>query len=388
LLLILRLVVSLVFPESACMNFRLFRQQNSRRRLAFTLVELLVVIAIIGIMVAILLPAVQMAREAARRMSCSNNLKQWSLALQNYHDTHGRFPPSGIYRSGMVVRVTNPPPLPSHHTWISLILPFLEQQTLQGLIAYDLPAWNQQVNVGTATGIRVQGLKPPPFFNCPSEAETPDNVWSRNISRTNYVGSEGYSWWKTSVLTSAFWNTPPRNFIVPQPDSDYRGVFAPENTTKLSEIRDGTSTTILLSEANATGFGPRNATQQLAWTSGTGLPRLRGAIGFSNAVFRSAWVFTQYAGETMLPWYCYPDGTLTNGLGNPQWFLEQPYSFTPTYVTAYGPNSDWPGPSSFHRQVVMVARADGSVGPLSITVNYPTWVFMNGIQDSKAFTEE
>jgi type II secretory pathway pseudopilin PulG len=351
-------------------------------------VELLVVIAIIGILVAILLPAVQAARAAAQRMSCSNNLKQWSLALQNYHDAHNTFPPSGIYRSGVVVRTTTPPPLPSHHTWITLLLPFIEQQNLQGMIDYNWPAWNQQINVGAATGIRVQTLKGPPLFYCPSDNEGRDNRWSHNVTTTNYVGSEGYSWWRSSVLTSAFWNTPPRNFIVPPPDADYRGVFAPENSTKMNEIKDGQSNTIILSEANATGFGPRTVNQQSAWTSGTGLPRLKGSPGLSTAVFRSAWVFTQYAGETQLAWYCMPDSTPTNGLGNPQWFLEQPYSFTPTYVTAYGPNSDWPGPSSFHSNVILTARADGSVSRVSVTINYPTWVFLNGVQDGKAFIEE
>lgn len=89
----------------------------------FTLVELLVVIAIIGILIALLLPAVQAAREAARRTECSNNLKQIGLGLHNYHDTHKCFPPNG-------------PALGSGYSWRALILPFVEQTSLYDSIDF------------------------------------------------------------------------------------------------------------------------------------------------------------------------------------------------------------------------------------------------------------
>ena len=94
-------------------------------RRAFTLVELLVVIAIIGVLVALLLPAVQAAREAARRMSCANNLRQIGISLHNYHDTLLTFPPEAIWAR------TNPPQNTTNDhrnfTWIALTLPYLER---------------------------------------------------------------------------------------------------------------------------------------------------------------------------------------------------------------------------------------------------------------------
>src|SRR4026209_106951 len=99
-------------------------------RAAFTLVELLVVIAIIGILVALLLPAVQAAREAARRMQCGNNLKQIGQGLHNYHDTFKTFPDGWLYINNPPL--TNIPAQPNTETWAwsALILPYVEQGPL------------------------------------------------------------------------------------------------------------------------------------------------------------------------------------------------------------------------------------------------------------------
>ena len=103
-----------------------------KRNIAFTLVELLVVIAIIGLLIALLLPAVQMAREAARRMRCSNNLKQLTLAVHGFHDAQRRFPASSFDPLVTQPRVRRCGLFP-------LLLPFFEQQTLYGmLIAEDI----------------------------------------------------------------------------------------------------------------------------------------------------------------------------------------------------------------------------------------------------------
>src|SRR6267142_2070933 len=121
----------------------------------FTLVELLVVIAIIGVLVALLLPAVQSAREAARRMSCTNNLRQIGIALHNFHDTFGTFPPGGVTNGACCGTQSGP-------TWTIFILPYVEQQALYD--RYDQTQTNESV---ANTFVRTQFVK---SYSCPSDA--------------------------------------------------------------------------------------------------------------------------------------------------------------------------------------------------------------------------
>ncbi len=144
---------------------------RTRKAGGFTLVELLVVIAIIGILIALLLPAVQAAREAARRMQCTNNLKQIGLAMHTYHDALRIFPPGCVLSS-------------RGHTWYTFILPFMEQRSL-----YDaLDPRGQQIPASSPSGdnpLKTQlGV-----FRCPSDSGEAVNSWFGNYPTANYVVS-------------------------------------------------------------------------------------------------------------------------------------------------------------------------------------------------------
>ncbi len=156
-----------------------------KHRSAFTLIELLVVIAIIAILVALLLPAVQQAREAARRSTCKNNLKQFGLAMHNYHDTHGVFPPG--YVTFPADSCEHPNAVNNRFWgWGTLILPYVEQAAL-----YDQLRPDNCTNPLPAPGTLYNGIallqQPVQAFMCPSDAGPNVNSFYGNYAKSNYV---------------------------------------------------------------------------------------------------------------------------------------------------------------------------------------------------------
>lgn len=229
-------------------------------RPGFTLVELLVVIAIIGVLVALLLPAVQQAREAARRMSCSNNLKQLALACHNYHDTYGQFPLS--YANGGF-DLNN-----KGTSWMRETLPFIEQNNLYEQInaSYGVGNdpentagnWYDQPTVGSNAWCAQQSID---AFLCPSDGNHDEGrrtgraniTGSANMGVNNYKGVCGANWsWGTWVVNSGPHAVTQWGVSANGLDAG-NGVFFRGNgrtcKTKMANIKDGTSNTYMIGEA-------------------------------------------------------------------------------------------------------------------------------------------
>jgi prepilin-type N-terminal cleavage/methylation domain-containing protein/prepilin-type processing-associated H-X9-DG protein len=334
----------------------------------FTLVELLVVISIIGILISLLLPAVQSTREAARRVQCTNNLKQLGLALTNFHSAKKRFPPSSVWRVNGKLDLTNigledNPGLAEN--WVILILPQIEQQTLRTRFDLTKPIPDPANASPRAIPLSVMQCPSDAFnampFNGKASGLTSNlgNGWARSNYAAN--GSLGYlgpgdrvgvtGVGQGTTFSGGGWGS-----------RWLRGIMGANTSLRIEDIRDGTSNTILLAEIRA----------------GVIAQDTRGIWAMSGACPSALWAYG-YASDDNGPNCNVPPGD------DPLACTEVQAAIGATQLIRMGmscsPRNEpnWQqGPKSMHAGGVNVCLADGSVRfisdfvELGVPANPPT----------------
>jgi prepilin-type processing-associated H-X9-DG protein len=340
-------------------------------------VELLVVIAIIGILVALLLPAVQAAREAARRMSCSNNMKQLALAMHNYHDTYKSFPSNYVWVGPEGYKAMS-----AHFS----ILPFIEQAPLydQGLANQNNWGWLY----GNLMNTRLEAMLCPSSPAAPRRGSHP-NGWDGPGS--NYAWSTGSS--PLAALRPGVSSGDPYNGMI-----GYSLGSPPNHTAtyrKMADATDGLSNTILVSEilsgsgqAGATGHYPNDIfyTSDGLFTSiaDRNFPTSGELDAIGNAAKTSPSGVRSNNG-TLWAWYAAGQSTL-NTAATPNWRWPSAGG-----RCCPGGATDWEygvlPPRSFHPGGVNAGLADGSVRFITSTVNLLTFQRLGHRQDGQPVGE-
>jgi prepilin-type N-terminal cleavage/methylation domain-containing protein/prepilin-type processing-associated H-X9-DG protein len=314
----------------------------NRHQRAFTLVELLVVIAIIGVLVALLLPAVQAAREAARRSQCSNNLKQFGLALHNYHDTFSCFPAGRTSRE-----------LSTH----AALLPFMEQTNVQNLINFSA-RWNHASN-DAARGTFIA------IFNCPSDPQTNMPIgWAG----TSYRANQG---------SGLLWGNPPTsssdpNYGYPAPN----GVFYLNSFRRMADLLDGTSQTAAFSEHPKGDFNNGQSSPTDTFWPRTNPTTADEAYAQCEALNPND-LSLQRVSDVGAPWLQgYHSTTVYFHVGPPN-----------SRSCMYPPGRIGTSAASQHPGGVMVALCDGSVRFVSESINLQTWRDLGQRDDGRPLSD-
>ncbi len=328
----------------------------ARRNQGFTLIELLVVIAIIGVLIALLLPAVQAAREAARRSQCTNNLKQIGLGIHNYHDTLGAFP--------MLVGVPGPSVgggLGHGPSVLLFTLAFMEQQPLANAFNFDLATISCcGATVGHNNTVRNAQVN---TFLCPSD--TGSRVFPMG---TNYAASWG----------------PQFNFLAP-PVSGHGagvGVFTARQSYGIQDITDGTSNTIAFSErliGNNTGAVMSGAEiyQCVPWPAGNSGGTGAGQVMMSPEGIANLQQYIQACDQARIS-----RSNENNGSG--RWWSSGRTREGPGFSTLTPPNSQQGDCTFSHHNGMLAARsrhsggvnalmADGSVRFVKDSIRQDIW---------------
>ena len=317
-----------------------------RLRRGFTLLELLVVIAVISILTALLLPAVQQAREAARRVRCGNNLKQIGLALHNYHDQFGVFPPGWVYDQNRTAATA-----PTNcWGWSALILPNLDQATLYSQLNLNAGFSGGLDAAGSNSGSGVTGPEKTVLavFLCPSDPGAAQVTSETTVpgesmvfgGRSNYPGVNG-------------------DLLFDFPPIDHQGgVFGENSKRGLRDMTDGSSNCFLAGERSS--YNTRDsATGASALWAGTrsGEPGSELANGVAFAV-----------GQCVVP-------------------LNTVSASMPGLLGAGASEASWHGFSSRHPMGAQFLLGDGSVRFTGTSMNFDTYRLMATVSDGAVLGE-
>jgi len=409
-------------------------ERKFRRRGGFTLKELLVVIGVIAMLLALVVPAIQSSREAARRSQCTNNLKQLGLGMQNYADIYKCFPADAIWGNGDVESGPLTPEAPYHYPWTVAILGLIEAKPLN-VVGSKISIMSDPKNPTVYTG-QYSTKTPPeygrsgfmflhsqqiPAFRCPSDTTFggPGEM-PMNMMWTNYAGSEGVGYFPAVQIGG---DTEPPQSSAPK---EYKGLFTFGEFSTFASIRDGSSNTIACAEVTAGSVCNQVAAKSGQWVTPQltpivsytpeltvpqwfdywpsakppGIPPVGGAgkprsLLFTSLnprtrapmVFRALWVAltNSVTGGAPCAGGDFFSGALGRPCGSGGFELKSTgaggaaplYGVAPTYNGLYPPNSDWPGPDSAHPGVVIAVFGDGHTQTIENSINYALWAMLH-----------